>query len=493
MSQTSTSREERMKKLQLLEERQIPPYADKFDKNTDAGQIDETMMDKKVSIAGRLMLFRDMGKLTFAHLQDFSGRVQIVFKVDELGKQAYNDFLQTINIGDFVGVSGPVFKTKKGEISVLVKKYKFLSKSLRDLPEKFHGIKDRELIYRQRYLDLIMNEGSRRRFKFRSDLLWELRNFYKQNGFEEVETSVLGNTASGALATPFKTHHQALDIDLYLRIAPEIQLKELIIGGYEKVFEVAKVFRNEGIDPSHLQEFSMIEHYAAYWDFKDNMKFTEKMLTTVIKKLLGTLKLKILNREEKSVEVDFKTPWPVVSFRQLLKKDCGIDIDLFETAADLRKEIKKRKIVIEGIDKLGRGNLIDALYKEVSRPKLVKPTFLINHPLDLSPLARKNDNDPRVVDRFQLVVNGWEIVNAYSELIDPIDQQLRFDQQTKARAAGDNEAMQKDTEFVKALEYGMPPTSGWGMGVERLAALLTGQSNLRDVVFFPMMKPEDNK
>jgi len=490
---TSSSKEERLKKLKLLKAKKIQAFADKFDKKNNAADITEKMMDKKVKVAGRLMLFRDMGKLTFAHIQDFSGRIQIVFKVDELGKDKYKEVLQIINIGDFIGVEGPVFKTKKGEISILVKKYKFLSKSLRDLPEKWHGLKNRELLYRQRYLDLIMNEETKERFKFRSDLLQELRDFYKKNNFEEVETSVLNNSASGALATPFITHHNALDTDVYLRIAPEIQLKELVIGGYEKVFEVAKVFRNEGIDPSHLQEFTMIEHYAAYWDYEDNMKFTEKMLTSVIKKLKGTLKLKILNRDEKLVDVDFTAPWEVVSFRELLKKDCGIDIDKFENADDLRKEIKKKKINIEDIDKLGRGNLIDALYKAVSRPNIIKPTFLINHPIDLSPLARKNDRNRMVVDRFQLIVNGWEILNAYSELIDSVDQQKRFDEQMKARQAGDKEAMQKDEEFVKAMEYGMPPTSGWGMGVERLVALLTQQPNLRDVVLFPLMRPEEKK
>ncbi len=488
---TSSSKEERLKKLKLLEAKKIQAFADKFDKKNNAADITEKMMDKKVKVAGRLMLFRDMGKLTFAHIQDFSGRVQIVFKADELGKDKYKELLQIVNIGDFIGVEGPVFKTKKGEISVLVKKYKYLSKSLRDLPEKWHGLKNREALYRQRYLDLIMNEQTRERFKFRSGLLQELRDFYKKNNFEEVETSVLNNSASGALATPFTTHHNALDTDVYLRIAPEIQLKELIVGGYERVFEVAKVFRNEGMDPSHLQEFTMIEHYAAYWDYKDNMKFTEKMLTSVIKKLKGTLKLKILNRDEKLVDVDFTAPWDVVSFRELLKKDCDIDIDKFENAEDLRREIKKKKINIEDMDKLGRGNLIDALYKAVSRPNIIKPTFLINHPIDLSPLARKNDKNPMVVDRFQLIVNGWEILNAYSELIDPVDQQKRFDQQMKARQAGDKEAMQKDEEFVKAMEYGMPPTSGWGMGVERLVALLTQQPNLRDVFLFPLMRPEE--
>lgn len=489
MTTENHSREERLKKLDRLREQDIVPYAAKYDKKHQTADIAGMKPGTKVKVAGRLMLIREMGKIIFAHLQDYSGRVQIVLRIDDVGKDNFKTFAKLINTGDFIGAQGEVFITKKGEISVLVKKYTFLSKAIRELPEKWHGLKDQETSYRQRYLDLIMNQETKERFKFRSDFIKELRDFYHKNGFDEVETPILQNNASGALAKPFKTHHNALDTDVYLRIAPEIYLKETIIGGYEKIFEVARCFRNEGIDPSHLQDFTMVEHYAAYWDFQDNMKFTEKMLTDIIKKLKGTLKLEILNRDGKPVKVDFSQGWPVVSFRNLILKDAKIDIDKYPEVEDLRLAIRKEKIKIEDMEKLGRGNLIDELYKEVSRPKLINPTFLINHPLDLSPLARSNDKNPRVTDRFQLVVNGWEVVNAYSELIDPIEQQKRFEQQMKAKAGGDEEAMNKDDEYVKAMEYGMPPISGWGMGIDRIVALLTKQPNLKDVVLFPLMKP----
>ncbi len=491
MPKDTRAKSDQLKKIEELRNQGIEPYKDKFKKTHQALEIKGLAEGEKVKTAGRIMLFRTMGRLTFLHIQDFSGRVQLVLKADELGQKEYDNFLNLINIGDFVGVDGEVFVTKKGEVSVLVKSYQLLSKSLRNLPDKWHGLKDRELCYRQRYLDLLMNEETRERFKFKSQFIWELRKFYIEHGFYEVDTPVLGISASGALAKPFITHHNAFDMDVYLRIAPEIHLKEAIIGGWEKIFEVARVFRNEGIDPSHLQEFNMVEHYCAYWDYKQNMKFTEEMFAVLIKKLKGTLEIEIMDREGKKKMVNFTPPWPVVTFRKLLLKDCGIDINEFPTVDELRTEIKKKKIPIDDIEKLGRGNLIDALYKEVSRPKLVGPVFLTEHPIDLSPLARRNDKDSRVVDRFQLVVNGWEIVNAYSELIDPQDQKQRFAEQAKAREQGDEEAMLKDDEYVNAMEYGLPPVSGWGMGVERVVALLTGQLNLKDVVMFPLMKPSD--
>lgn len=487
----SKEQKARLENLEQIKKAKINPYPEKYERTATLAEAKKMKEGEKVKAAGRIMLKRDMGKITFCHLLDAASRMQIVLKKDELEKEKYDFFLKNFDIGDFLGVEGKIFVTKKGEISILVEKYKMLSKSLRPLPEKWHGLKDIETKYRKRYLDLIMNREVKERFDFRGKLIRSIREFYWKENFQEVETSVLSNTASGALATPFKTHHEALDIDLYLRIAPEIQLKELIAGGYEKIFEIGKVFRNEGIDPSHLPEFTMIEHYAAYWNFEDNMKFTEKMLTEIIKKMKGTLKLKILNRDEKLVEVNLKTPWKVVSFRDLLIKDCGIDINKYADVESLRKEIKIKRIKIEDIEKLGRGNLIDALYKEVSRPKIVQPTFLINHPIDVSPLARRNDKNPLVADRFQLIINGWEMVNAYSELIDPLEQKKRFDQQMRAKAGGDIEAMEKDIEFIQAMEYGMPPISGWGMGVERLAALLTEQTNLRELVFFPLMKPKD--
>ncbi|MFZ2153680.1 MAG: lysine--tRNA ligase [Candidatus Moraniibacteriota bacterium] len=486
-------RADRLKRLKLLEDSGVTPYADKFDRSNVCQDIKEELIGKKVSIAGRIMLFRDMGKIAFAQLQDFSGRAQIVFRVgDDLSPEVYKQIIKVLDIGDFIGVEGEVFVTKKGEVSVMVKEYTFLSKALRPLSDKWHGLKDVELKYRKRYLDLIMNEDTKERFIFRSNFVRELRNFYQENGFFEVDTPVLCNTASGALARPFSTHHNALDIDVSLRIAPEIYLKEVIVGGFEKVFEIARVFRNEGTDPSHLQDFTMIEHYAAYWDYKMNMEFTEKMLVTIIEKLKGTLKLDIMDRDGELRQIDMTPPWKVISMRDIILKDSGIDIDNYTTADELREKIVADGISIDDMEKLGLGNLIDALYKEVSRKKVINPTFLINHPTSLSPLARKNKDNPLVTDRFQLLINGWEILNAYSELIDPADQKERFNQQAEAKDGGDEEALTKDLDYVEAMEYGMPPVSGWGMGLERILALLTNQLNLRDVVLFPLMRPEQD-
>lgn len=480
----------RKKRLENLTENGIVCYVDKFDKKQSIKDALKSNLGVKIKTAGRILTLRVMGNIAFCHIADSSGTIQLVFKKDEIGKEGLALFTKNFDSGDFIGVEGKVFKTQKGELSILVKKFKLLSKTLRPLPEKWHGLKDKELTYRQRYLDLISNKETFDRFIFRSECIKVLREFYWQNNFIEVETPILTNTASGALATPFKTHHNALDMDVYLRIAPETYLKEAIVGGFEKVFEVARVFRNEGIDPSHLQDFTMIEHYAAYWDFEDNIKFTEKMFTYLLKKLFGKTVIELKDRSGKKQKINFKPPFRRVTFRDLILKDSGIDIEKFIETKDLLDAIKKKKIIIEGAEKLGRGNLIDALYKEVSRHKLVEPTFVINHPVDVSPLARRNDNNPEVVDRFQFVINTWEIVNAYSELIDPIDQKQRFASQAKAKAGGDTEAHGKDDEFVRALEHGAPPMSGWGMGVDRLITLLTAQDNLRDVVLFPLMKPE---
>jgi len=493
--QTNIKKEEaevRRERLDAMKEMGIKAYANKFERTATIADAKKLPISSEVSLAGRLMLLRQMGKMTFAHLQDYSGKMQIVLKSDLLGKDSYKALLNILDVGDFIGIEGEIFKTRTEEISVLVKKYEFLSKALRPLPEKWHGLKDIEVIYRKRYLDLIMNNGAKERFKFRSDFIWELRKFYKERGFEEIETPILCNTPSGALAKPFKTHYNALEINVYLRIAPEIHLKEAIIGGYEKIFEVGRCFRNEGMDSSHLQDFTMVEHYCAYWDYKKNMEFLQDMLSTIIKKLKGTLNLQILNRSGELHPVNFAPPWETVSFRDLIKRDCGIDIDKLENAESLLQEIKKRGIELESPENLGRGNLIDELYKKVSRNKLINPTFLVDHPIDLSPLARKNDQNSKVADRFQLIINGWEISNAYSELIDPIDQKDRFEAQMEAKKKGDEEAMLKDEEYLEAMEYGMPPVSGLGMGIERIVALLCETPNLRDVVLFPLLKPKSN-
>jgi len=484
-------KQDRLKKLELMKEFGMMPYADRYERTHTIAEARELPLETPVKVAGRIVLFRDMGKLAFARMADLDANIQIVFRLDELGEADYKKLQKIISVGDFLGIEGTIFATQKGELSVLAKQFTFLSKAIMPLPEKWHGLKDQEGRYRKRYLDLIGNEETKERFKFRSAFIAELRKFYWENGFVEIDTPVLTNAASGALARPFKTHLNALDIDVYLRIAPEIYLKEAIVGGFDRVFEVARVFRNEGTDASHLQDFTMVEHYASYWNFEKNIEFTEKMLSALVQKLKGSLTFKAYNRNDELVEIDLTPPWRRVSFRELLEEDSGIDIENYPTADDLKKAIAENGIVIEDIDTLGRGNMIDALYKKVSRPKLVNPTFLMNHPVDISPLARKNESDPRITDRFQLVINGWEIVNAYSELIDPVDQAERFERQAAFREAGDEEAMVKDDEYVEAMEYGMPPMSGWGMGVERLLALLTEQTNLRDVVLFPLLRPKE--
>ncbi len=484
----------RFEKAKKLRELKRPPYAAKFDRTHTLLQGHGAKDGAKVRVAGRVMLFREMGKLTFAQLQDHTGRLQIAFREEKLGKEEYKLLQKLIDLGDFIGIEGERFTTQKGEPTVEVSSWTMLTKTLRQPPEKWHGISDRETAYRKRYLDTMSNRDSLDRFLLRSKFIRAMREFYWEHDFVEVDLPVLVNSPSGALATPFTTHHNALDLDIYLRIALETHQKECLVGGFDRTFSLGSVFRNEGMDPSHLQEFTMCEHYAAYWDYKDNMTFTEKMLASLLMKAIGTTKAKIPDRDGKLLDVDFGGTWPVLSMREVILRDCGIDYDLCPTADALRKAMKEKKIQLDvDISKLGRGNLIDQLYKKVSRPKIIAPTFITQHPLDLSPLARRNDENPAITDRFQLVVGGWEIVNAYSELVDPVDQAERFVQQSAAKAGGDADAHGKDDEYVEALEYGCPPCSGWGMGIDRIVTLLTAQENLRDVVLFPIMKPVEDR
>lgn len=480
----------RHQKSENFRSKGIIPYAAKFNRTCTLDEGRNLPDETPLSVCGRIVLLRDMGKITFITLQDHTGRLQIVLRQEVIGIEAYQDALKLLDLGDHIGVMGTRFTTQKGEPSALAQQWVILSKTLRQPPEKWHGVQNQETAWRQRYLDLMTNQDTFERFNFRSQFLRALREFYWENGFQEMETPVLVNSASGALATPFKTHHEAYDLDVYLRIAPETYLKECLVGGFDRVFEVARVFRNEGVDPSHLQDFTMVEHYAAYWDYIENMKFTEQMLSFIIQKLCGTTKINIPDRDGQLVEVDFAPPWPRLSIRESILQACGIDFLETKTADDLRAAMKKAGIQLDvNVEVLGKGNLIDQLYKKVSRPSLVQPTFIIQHPIELSPLARRNDENPAITDRFQLVVGGWEIVNAYSELVDPVDQAERFEDQAKAHAGGDSDAHEKDDEFVVALEHGCPPCSGWGMGIDRIVALLTQQPNLRDVVLFPLMKP----
>ncbi len=484
----------RHQKAEAIRAKGGQPYAARFLRSHMLQEAKDAADETKVTIAGRVVLFRDMGKMTFAVLQDHTGRLQIAAKADHMDEKTYKDFLTLVDLGDFIGIEGERFTTQKGEPTVRILKWTMLSKALRQPPEKWHGINDQETLWRKRYLDLLSHRATFDRFLFRSRFTEHMRRFYWDHDFVEVETPVLVNAASGALATPFQTHHNAYDTDVFLRIAPETYLKECIVGGFDRVFEVARVFRNEGLDPSHLQDFTMLEHYAAYWDYRVNMQFIEDMLTTVLNDLVGSLVIPIPDRDGNLVEVDFTPPWPRVSLREAIQKECGIDFEEHDSASALREAIKTKGIRLEvDIESLGRGNLIDQLYKKVSRPKIVRPTFIIEHPLDLSPLARRNDENPNITDRFQLVVSGWEIVNGYSELVDPVDQAQRFEAQSAAAEGGDSDAHRKDDDFVTALEYGCPPCSGIGIGIDRIVALLTQQPNLRDVVLFPLMKPDEKQ
>lgn len=411
---------------------------------------------------------------------------------DEDGMDAFKFSEKLLDLGDFIGIRGELFRTHKGELTVFVSEFKFLGKAFRPLPEKFHGLADDEIKYRERYLDLITDDSAMTRFRFRSDFIRTLREFYWKEGFREIEGQVLTNAATGAAARPYITHQNALDMDVFLRISHEIPLKLMNIAGMEKIFELGKAFRNEGQDPSHLPEHLHLEHNASYWTYRDNIAFTEKMFDYLFDALKLERKRKILNKNGDLVDVDFTTPWAKIDYIEMVKQDTGIDVSKYDDVVRLREDIRSKGIDIEGMDQMGLTTLIDYLYKKMSRPKIVNPTFLYNYPIVLKPFARRNDMHGEQADAFQLVVNGWELVNSYSELVDPIDQAERFKAGEEALAGGDEEAMTGDAEFVRAMEYGMPPISGWGMGVDRIIALLTEQNNLRDVVLFPLMRPRND-
>ena len=463
------------------------PYPEKYEithELKDARNLEDGSSDVKV--AGRIILMRKMGKMSFITIGDIEGKLQVSLKLDLLGEEKYNFFKNNIDIGDFIGADGEIFTTHTGEKTLRASDFTFLGKALKPLPEKFHGLEDIETIYRQRYVDLIMNEDAREKFLFRSKFIKEIRKYLDNLGYIEIETPILLNKASGATARPFITHHNALDVDLYLRIAPETYLKRAVVGGFTKVYEVARCFRNEGMDATHLQDFTMLEAYGAYLNYQDNMKLTREMLQTIISNIFGTLKINFGDKE-----VDLSGEWEAISFRDLLLKYCDIDLNIYDTKEKLLDKIKEQKIDIDSevpLENLGYGNLVDQLYKKVARPNIVNPIFLTKHPIDLSPLARANDENPNITDRFQLVINGAEIINAYSELVDPTEQQKRLQKQAELKEKGDEEAMPMDTEYIEAMEYGMPPISGWGMGIDRLVQLLTNSKNIKDVIMFPLMK-----
>ena len=467
------------------------PYPERYEINyeiKDAMQLEDGVTG--VRVAGRIVLMRKMGKMSFLTIGDIGGKIQISVKMDMVGEDNYKDFKTNYDLGDFIGVEGEVFTTHTGEKTIRANSITFLGKALKPLPEKFHGVEDIETIYRERYLDLIMNDDAKSKFLFRSRFIREIRNYLDEQGYVEIETPILNNKASGATAKPFITHHNALDINLYLRIAPETYLKRAVVGGFNKVFEIARCFRNEGIDATHLQDFTMIEGYCAYYNYKDNMKFLREMLQSIIQKLFGTLVITVGDKE-----VDLSGEWESVSFRDLILRYSDIDINEYNTKESLLQKIYDEKIEIDSdtpLENLGYGNLVDQLYKKVARVNIVNPIFLTEHPISLSPLARANDDNPEITDRFQLIINGAEIINAYSELVDPQEQERRLEEQAALKAEGDEEAMPMDHDYISAMECGMPPISGWGMGIDRVVQLLTNSDNIKDVVLFPLMRPLNN-
>lgn len=480
----------RYQKLKEIQKKGINPYPAKNQRDfivAEAKKKFKNFTAKNLSLVGRLTRIRLMGKACFANLKDESGDIQIYLKYDELGKEKFEFFKKFIDLGDFLEVKGILFKTHTGEITVLVKNLKLLTKTLRPLPEKWHGLKDVELRHRKRYLDLLANPQTKERFILRSKIINSIRDFLNKEGFLEVETPILQDLAGGALAKPFITHHNALDRDLYLRIAPELYLKKLIIGGFEKIYEIGKAFRNEGIDVTHNPEFTILELYYAYIDYQKLMEFTENLFSNLIKKIFKKNEF-----EYQGEIIKIKPPFKKITYSEAIKKFTGIDIYKNSKVESLSQEIKKLKIKNWNI--VGKSTwpkLVDELFKEKVRENLIQPTFIINHPLELSPLAKKRENYPYEVERFQLYIGGLEIVNAFSELNDPLDQKERFEQQAKFKKAGDEEAMENDLEFIESLEYGMPPTAGLGIGIDRLTMLLTNQSSIREVIFFPQLRKKD--
>jgi lysyl-tRNA synthetase class 2 len=420
-----------------------------------------------------------MGKMTFFDIRDGSGKIQLCFRYNSLGQEKY-EFLKEVDIGDIIGVEGKLFRTKKGEITLEVSKYTMLCKSLRPLPEKWHGLADVEKRYRQRYLDLISNEDAKNIFTLRSRIITEVRNFLNSRGFIEAETPVLQPQAGGALARPFITHHHALDEDLYLRIALELHLKRLIVGGFDKVYEMGRAFRNEGISIKHNPEFTLLECYQAYADYNDIMNLVEEAISYIAHKVLGDTKITCQGKT-----IDLAPPWQRLYLREAIKKHCGIDFEDYPDAASLRSRMIE--MGMEADPGKGRGKLVDELIATFVESNLIEPTFLLDYPVEMSPLAKRKRGDDRLVERFEAFINGIEIANAFTELNDPLEQRERFRQQLKERV-GSEEVEIADEDFLQALEYGMPPTGGLGIGIDRLVMLLTGQSSIREVILFPQLK-----
>ncbi len=472
-------------KLARLKEQNRDPFMEvAFDQSHHSTEIIggfETLEGRRVSIAGRLMAKRVMGKASFAHILDADGLIQFYAKKDELGEEAYEDFKQ-LDIGDIVGVAGNVFKTRTGEVSVHAESVKLLSKSLQTLPEKFHGLKDPDLRYRQRYVDLIVNREVRDTFVKRTRIISYIRGFLDERAYLEVETPVLSTIPGGANARPFVTHHNTLDIDMYLRIATELHLKRLIVGGFERVYEIGRLFRNEGMSIKHNPEFTTIELYEAYTDYMGMRVIAEEMIRGAAKKVLGTDKLTY-----QGTEIDLGAPFACLTMNDAVKQYAGVDFLACKDDGEAHALAKSIGLEPKKGSKLG--DMLNLAFEEKVEEHLIQPTFILDYPIEVSPLTKRKPSDPRLTERFELFIYGREIANAYSELNDPIDQRERFMAQMDKRDAGDDEAQLLDEDFVLALEYGMPPTGGMGIGIDRLVMLLTDSASIRDVLLFPTMKP----
>lgn len=475
----------RRQKLKELQDQGKNPFLiEKFNPDhhtTDITDNYDEFEGKEVTVAGRVMSKRGHGKISFMDIQDMKGRIQILSKIDELGEEAYK-IVSYLDMGDIIGVEGEVFKTQSGEISVKAKKLTLLSKSLQILPEKWHGLKDPDLRYRQRYVDLIVNPEVKETFLLRNKIIRKIREYLDNLGYLEVETPILGNIAGGANARPFLTHHNALNIDMSLRIANELYLKRLIVGGFDKVYEMGKMFRNEGMDTRHNPEFTNIELYEAYADYNDMMEITENLVAYVAKEVLGTTKV-----EYQGKTIDFTPPWRRIKMQDAVKEHTGVDFDKINTDEEALEVAKEHKLEIK--PGMTRGHVISEMFEEYCEQYMDQPTFIIGHPVEISPLAKRNPDDPRITNRFEAFANCWEIANAFSELNDPIDQRERFEEQLRQKEYGDDEAHPMDEDFLNAIEVGLPPTGGLGIGVDRLIILLTNQASIRDVIFFPTMKP----
>ncbi|MGM0421029.1 MAG: lysine--tRNA ligase [Bacillota bacterium] len=476
---------ERRKHMKKLDEQGHDPFGSKYEVEDKAGDILENFSeyeDKSVKLAGRLMAIRSHGKASFADLQDVTGKIQLFFKYNLLGEEKY-EFFQDLDIGDIIGVEGEVFKTNRGEISIRVKDFEFLAKALRPLPEKFHGLKDKELRYRQRYLDLIVNPEVKDTFIKRSQIIKHIRKFLEEEGFLEVETPMMHPIVGGASARPFITHHNALDIDLYLRIAPELYLKRLIVGGLEKVFEINRNFRNEGMSYKHNPEFTMLELYQANADYYDMMELTENMVSHVAQEVLGTTTITY-----EDTELDLSTPWKRLTMVDAVKDHTGIDFTRINRDQEAKKAAEELEIHVE--KGMSKGEILNLVFEEKVEKNLTQPVFILDYPIEVSPLAKKREDNPDFTYRFEPFIYGREIGNAFTELNDPLDQKERFKNQMKKRESGDEEAQMMDEDYIRALEYGMPPTGGLGIGIDRLIMFMTDSSSIRDVILFPTMRPE---